>query len=64
MFKGSLVLTAENDPIPNKGLEPKSCDFGDRVLAGVLRPIGRSTSSVDPDRASELEVEAPETDDE
>ena len=46
MFKGSLVLTAGNDPIPNEGLEPKSCDFGDRVLAGVLRPIGRSTSSV------------------
>ena len=46
MFKGSLVLTAGNNPIPNKGVEPKNCDFGGRVLAGVLRPRGRSTSSV------------------
>jgi hypothetical protein len=30
--------TAErNNPIPSKGLEPKTCDFGDRVLELRMR---------------------------
>ena len=45
-------------------LAPGTAILADRVLAGALRPRGGPTASVDPDRAPEPEVEAPETDDE
>ena len=47
-FSSTAERFPGNNPISNKGLEPKNCDFYDRVLAGVLRPRGRSISCVEP----------------
>ena len=62
-FSSTRSVSSGNNPIPNKGLERKTCILAigcslvrfDRWEAHLLR---------NPDRAPEPEVEAPETDDE